>query len=348
MKKISLILAAIFLVGSFACKKQETKATLNANATAPVLLNMQEGATIVLKKSDSAVVIDFTWTTASFGQTVVTTYMVQMDKQGNDFASAVTLGVVTNGTQISLSTYDFNNKLLAMEPDPTNPDLPPLALEFRVQATISSYYPASNSTTVHQTITPYFVKIVYPLLFVPGDYQGWNPADSSTSIASVGANTKYQGYIWFGHDNTQYKYCQGPSWTTNWGDDGADGTLNPGGANIVAGPKGYYKLDVDLGTLTHKFLRTDWSIVGDASGGWDADKDMVYDSIAKEWTLTLPLTAAGMKFRANHAWDLNYGDNNANGTLQEGGANIMVPAAGNYKVILNLSGAIYRYKLQAQ
>jgi hypothetical protein len=345
MKKITFFLTAILLLSFFSCKKDETKATVKSPATTPVL-NLQEGATIVLKITDREVPINYDWSAADFGQPLVISYNLQMDKQGNDFADPVSLGVVTNVLTLSILTDALNNKLLAMEPDPSLPV--PLDVEFRVQASVSTYYTPANSVVIHQTITPYYVPIVYPILFVPGSYQGWNPADSSTIISSALSNDKYEGYIWFSIDNAEFKYTLKNNWDINWGDNGGDGSLELNGANIVAGAAGYYKLNVDLVALTHKFLLTSWSIVGDASGSWDVDKDLTYDEATQTWTVTLPLTAAGMKFRANHAWDLNYGDNAANGTLQENGANIMVPSAGTYLVTLNLSKPIYRYKLELQ
>ena len=234
-----------------------------------------------------------------------------------------------------------------------NPDLnpsTPMALEFRVMATVSTLTNTAYSPVVSKVMTPYYIKIVYPLLFVPGNYQGWNPADSSTVIYSAKSNLKYDGYVWIGSSAPQFKYCDGPTWTTNYGDDGADGTLDPNGANIApATGAGYYHLTVDLsGTpKTHTYLLTTWSVIGDATpGGWSTDTDMAYDSIAKTWSVTLDLTAASIKFRANHAWDLNYGDDGADGSLDPGGANIAVPVAGNYTVSMNLSHAIFRYKLQ--
>jgi uncharacterized protein (TIGR02145 family) len=187
--------------------------------------------------------------------------------------------------------------------------------------------------------------MVYPLLQVPGSYQGWKPADSSTTIASKETYGKYEGYLWFGGDNTQFKYTLGPAWTTNWGDNNADGTLDPGGANIIAGALGYYKLNVNLDSLTHRFLRTAWAVVGSAVWGWSNDADMTYDTGLKVWTITIDLMGGSIKFRANHSWALNYGDNGADGTLEEFGANITVPEAGNYTVTLDLSKPVYSYKL---
>ena len=346
MKKLSIIIFLIGLVGLFSCKKYETKAVLQSPA--PPVLNLAAGDTVVLKITDADSLITFTWSAADFGLQLVTTYNLQMDKQGNDFKDAVSIGTVTSAKSLTILTKDLNNKLLSME---FNPDQPaPMALEFRVQATVSSNTDPVNSAAVKKVMTPYYVKIIYPLLFVPGNYQGWNPADSTTVVYSVKSNDQYEGYIWMSSSAPAYKYCVGNSWTTNYGDDGQDGTLDlNSSSDIVVSPPvpGYYHLTANMVAKTHTYLRTEWSVIGDATpGGWDTDTDMAYDSIAKTWNVTLNLTAANLKFRANHAWDLNYGDDGANGSLDFNGANIAVPADGNYTVTLNLSGAIFRYNLK--
>jgi len=341
MKRISILILVLGLLSFLSCKKDETKATLSSNPNASVLTIPGE-QTVVLKKSDSSVLLNYAWTPTAFGQTVVITYNLQMDRAGDNFSDLYSLGQVNNLLQLSVLTSALDQILLPMEFDPKNPT--PIDLEFRVQATISSSFAPVNSPVIAQTITPYYVKIVYPILFVPGNYQGWNPADSTTTIASVKSNGKYEGYIWFGIDAAQYKYTQGNSWTNNWGDNGGTGVLVPGGNNIVAGPKGYYKLNVDLPNLTHIFLRTAWSVYGNATGNTDAD--MTYDTIAKVWTATVSLTATTMIFRANHDNTLNYGDNGSKiGTCKLNGDKIAVPAAGNYTVTLNLSQPVYKYKL---
>ena len=53
-----------------------------------------------------------------------------------------------------------------------------------------------------------------------------------------------------------------------------------------------------------------------------------------------------IKFRANDAWDLNFGDTNANGSLEYGGDNIKVPAGGGtFEIELILNTGDYTYKL---
>jgi starch-binding outer membrane protein SusE/F len=343
MKKLKIIITIIGLVGLFSCTKDEPKPTIVSPADSPIL-NLTPNAEIILLKANQDTLINYTWVAANYGIQVVTTYSLQIDRQGNDFADAVTIGTINSATSISVLTSALNAALLAMEADPAVPN--PLAVEFRLQTFVPNY-PKDTvfSAAVPQTITPYYVLVTYPLLGVPGNYQSWNPADSSTTIASLKSNGKYDGYINFTEAATEFKFTQGPSWDNNWGDDGADGTLNPNGANITA-EAGYYKLHVDLPALTYTKLKTTWGLIGDATpGGWDADTPMTYDATAKVWTVTVDLTAAKIKFRANGNWDLNYGDNGGNGSLEEGGADISVPSAGNYTVKMNLSGAIYTYQL---
>ena len=50
------------------------------------------------------------------------------------------------------------------------------------------------------------------------------------------------------------------------------------------------------------------------------------------WEVTLDLPVGGFKFRADNDWALNYGDTGADGTLDAGGDNIQIAAAGNYTV----------------
>jgi starch-binding outer membrane protein SusE/F len=346
MKKLSIIIFIVGLVGLFSCKKDETKVDMKTPPDAAVLNPLPGGDNVTLLLANQDAMIDYTWAAADYGAPVVTAYALEMDKEGNKFADALTLGTVNSATKVSVLTSTLNAALLGMEADPSVPD--PVNVEFRVKASVPNYpWDVSKSNVIKQTITPYYVKVTYPILGVPGSYQGWNPADSSTSIASVKSNGKYEGYINFPDAGTKFKFTQGPSWDNNWGDNGDDGTLDQNGADILAADAGYYKLNVDLPNLTYTKLKTTWAVIGSATpGGWDADTPMTYDATAKVWTVTIDLTADELKFRANGAWDLNYGDNNANGGLQEGGANIKVPSAGNYTINLNLSGPIYKYTLK--
>jgi hypothetical protein len=60
---------------------------------------------------------------------------------------------------------------------------------------------------------------------------------------------------------------------------------------------------------------------------------MTWDATNKVFTATFNMIVGQFKFRANDAWDVNYGgDINA---LTSGGANINVSVAGNYTITLD-------------
>jgi hypothetical protein len=187
----------------------------------------------------------------------------------------------------------------------------------------------------------------YPVLYVPGSYQGWDPANTATVLTSPKNDGKFEGYLYFKDAGTQFKFATGPNWTVNYGDTGANGTLDSGGDNISVADAGMYKVNVDINALTFTILKTSWAIIGSATaGGWGADTDMTYDATTNSWTISADLIAGDMKFRANHDWGINLGDNNADALLQQDGKNISIPSAGNYKIKLFLAHPDYTYSIE--
>ncbi|TAK39308.1 MAG: RagB/SusD family nutrient uptake outer membrane protein [Saprospiraceae bacterium] len=186
----------------------------------------------------------------------------------------------------------------------------------------------------------------YPVLQVPGSYQGWDPTNTNTVIASPGAAGNYEGYFWF-DDGTEFKITDGPSWDVNYGDTGADGTLDLGGDNLLITGAGYYKLNVDLNALTYTLQKTDWGLIGSATAdGWNSDQNMTYNATENAWTITADLVAGEVKFRANDDWALNYGDTGADALLEEGGDNIIIPSAGSYLIKLYIDKPDYTYSIE--
>jgi hypothetical protein len=140
----------------------------------------------------------------------------------------------------------------------------------------------------------------------------------------------------------EMKFRFNNDWGLNYGDDGADGTLENGGANIPV-TAGNYLVTLDLKNLVYTITPINiWGVVGDAApNGWDGPNVRFTLDFSKDdvWVINrIALTAGEIKFRTNDSWDLNYGDDGLNGTLEAGGANIPV-TAGNYKIVLDFSNA---------
>lgn len=342
MTRYSLFFLALIGLLFAACEDDEVGPVAKVNSV-PVITSPSAGTSVVLTEDNAdQVVAEFTWTAADFGFDAATSYALQADVAGGDFSAPISLGTA-NSTQITnLTVEELNTKLLANDfPGETEADL-----QLRVVATVNSAVAPAISETVSMKVTPYTVIIIYPQLQVPGSYQGWDPANNNTVIYSLKSDGKYEGYVFMPDPNAAFKYTDGPSWDTNWGDTDADGTLDPGGTDIFVAEAGGYKLNVDLNSLTHTNEKADWGLIGDATPtGWDSDTDMTFDSGKNAWTITIDLVPGVIKFRANDDWALNFGDDGANKILEYGGADIAVEEAGNYTIDLILSVARYTYTI---
>ncbi|MFN3782339.1 MAG: SusE domain-containing protein [Spirosomataceae bacterium] len=138
----------------------------------------------------------------------------------------------------------------------------------------------------------------------------------------------------------EIKFRKNNDWSVNFGDSGANGTLDAGGDNIVV-KKGSYLITVDFNKNTYTIeAKKILGIVGSATpNSWDGPDTKFNLDFTKEgvWYLNgMVLKAGEIKFRENDDWTVNYGDDGANGTLEAGGANIAV-SAGTYDITLDFS-----------
>ncbi len=126
----------------------------------------------------------------------------------------------------------------------------------------------------------------------------------------------FEGYVNITGSGIQYfKYTNAPDWNhTNYG-DGGNGTFSTNGAaaGLSVPNGGYYELTANLNNNTWTATATTWSIIGDATpGGWNNDTQLTYDPVNQVWTVTAPMITGGsFKFRANDAWVIDFGINNA-------------------------------------
>ena len=216
----------------------------------------------------------------------------------------------------------------------------------RTTSALVNKFPASASKPWSQH-APKKNLHAYPMLYVPGSYQGWDPSKTTTVLKSVASDNKFEGYLNFTDANTQFKFSTTPAWDGNdYGDDGTSaGKLVHPGNNIVAADAGYYKLNVDMTALTYTMVKTTWGIIGDATAtGWNSDTPMTYDAATDSWSIVIDLATGAIKFRANGGWDLNYGG--SGGVLSAGGDNIAIPAPGTYKVTMKLGAPDYTYTIE--
>lgn len=276
--------------------------------------------------------VDFTISAADFGTAGTLKYELQMDLPGANFAAPAKLGE-SESNVIKVNVAEFNKALLAKK-------LPfgvAANVEFRVKANINQPLSAIYGKTATFKVTPYDATVAMPILHVPGDYQGWDPSNLKTVLYSENIDDKFKGFVHIIGGSREFKFTTGPNWDVNYGDNGADNSLESGGDNIKVTADGTYEINVDMGAKTYTIAPVKrWGIVGSATaGGWDADTPMdVFDKTTNSLKITTNLTAGEFKFRANNSWDFNFGG--SNGELTAGGANIAIPSAGSYTITLFL------------
>ena len=171
-------------------------------------------------------------------------------------------------------------------------------------------------------------------IYAIGQDTGWSGTYPLRSGVADGSNTGvYKGFGWL---SNEFKFKpNADNWEGDWEYD-SEGKI----ADIASGPNcpapetaGYYMIEVDLNEMTYKLtLIESIGIIGPAqAGGWDSDTDLTFNAETGAWEATVTLSADKMKFRANDAWDINWGG--SLDALVQGGADIAVEA-GTYSVQL--------------
>jgi hypothetical protein len=334
MKSISILLLAFLVM--MGCEKDETKAVLNPDATAPQITKVEEGYVGVITEETTTDTLVFEWSQADYGVSTEVSYVLELDSAGRNFSAPIVLAT-TSLDSVGLIVGDINAKLidqLKVTPNVAS------SLELRVRASVNSKFPAV-SPVVAIKITPW--KATMPAtLWLPGGYQGWSPPTAPVIVAV--SDFVYEGYVYIG-SGTAFKFTSSPDWDhINYGDSKIAGKLTTDGAadGLSLPVAGYYKFKVDTDQLTYQIdLIKTWGVIGDATpGAWATSTAMTYNQAKDTWSVTLNLKNGALKFRANDGWDINYGpasSNDLSGTLIQTDAAISIPEDGNYTVTIDFS-----------
>ena len=185
-----------------------------------------------------------------------------------------------------------------------------------------------------------FTKENFSLGIVGGAYNNWG-ATPDFMLEYDPYSDVFRGIVTL--IDGEMKFRMNNDWGTNYGDNGNDGTLDNGGANIVVAA-GIYIATVNMNDLTYSLEKIDhvWGIVGGAYNNWGATPDAQFNRDWSKpfndvWILeNVTLIDGEYKFRSNNDWGTNYGDDGNDGILDNGGANI-VATAGTYSFSLDFS-----------
>ena len=307
------------------------------NDAAETVLSLSDDNLVLNEENAANEILTLTWTEPDFGFSAAALYSVQIDVQGGDFSNPqiISVGGAFNKT---FTVEELNAKLLSLSMLPNEEGV----ASFRIKATLSEYQEI-YSNTVNINVTPYssLLDLSTSLGVVgsatPGGWGNENILD--LPFYSTATTNVYVAYVTL--RNGEIKFRNNNDWSENWGDDGADGTIDSYGANIAVSA-GTYKIEVNFSSMTYTMEEYSWGIVGSATtNGWGGPDMMFhYNSFQDDWRAVVTLVDGEVKFRFNNDWAVNYGDDGVDGTMEANGANIAV-SAGHYLVTMNLNTQSY-------
>lgn len=339
------------------CKKEVETTTMQKVSFSSALT--PSSTDIVLKEEDEEeTAVTFTWAKVEYPVAAPVSYVLQIDLPADTltatpWSKAVAVEVGEDVLTKSFTVKELNDIATSLGLESEKADL-----IVRVKATMNrDVFSAPTAVAV----TPYVPALppppVYPSLWVPGAYQGWDPA-AAPRLASVNSDNIYEGYV--NLSAGEFKLTAQAGWEPMaYGDGGNEDLIeaNFAGGNFVAPTSGYYFLYANLNTMKYKFIQTSWGVIGDATPtGWSSDTDLIYDPATKKLKVTLNLTNTGsFKFRANDAWTMAMGVKNGKLAYSDNPVypydatvgNLTVPESGNYTITLDLSvPGNYTYSLK--
>lgn len=145
------------------------------------------------------------------------------------------------------------------------------------------------------------------------------------------------------------KFRANDLWDINWGDDNFPYGVGTQGGPDIPVLAGTYDITFNSNTGAYYFDgNSDIGIIGSATpNGWNSDIDLLQSaSDTNEYYITLNLLAGEAKFRADDAWDVNWGGTDfPSGIATQNGPNIPIPLAGEYAITFNKATGAYNFQL---
>ena len=287
----------------------------------------------------------FVWVSPDFGVETIVSYEIQGSI--SETFDVFTVLSTTTDNEIGVTINQMMNLAteagLDNDPDTEEPNIG--MLYFRIKASIGTQGESETFSPI-QALNVNIPEIVAAGAgfevttwgVVGSGYNNWGAyadapfyttSDSDVLVAYV---TLFDGEIKFRDDN---------AWALNYGDTGADGILDNGGDNIVVSA-GTYKINFNTNTLAYSIEPFSWGIVGSGYNDWGATPDgkFYYDYTTDTFKVGIKLIDGEIKFRFNNDWGVNLGDTGADGTLEDGGDNI-ISTAGFYTITLDLNNNEY-------
>jgi len=327
-------------------------------AASPVTLKVyvyDDAVASVLSSAADAIVLDkdkpgdnvdlLTWTAPRlvYGEDV--TYNVTL-KVGEGEESVLATGLFD---QTYATTVDELNEAVVAAGGAEDAEV---TVSFLVYACCPSIPEGVPSNIININVTTY-VATFSEQYYMPGNYQGWDPASAPMLKLSTKTKGLYQGFVDLttadGAD-AEFKFSPVPKWegdfgfsdvtVTTYADKYAAATAKTTASDNIKVPSGFYyvKLNKKFNTLDMvevEYLELIGGFEGDYAG-WGKGLKMTYDVASKTWNATEDLTikkGTEFKIRFNSDWTYSFGtDMDA---VEFGGGNMTFGKNdATYKVVL--------------
>ena len=373
MKKLSFLLFALIgLIGLNSCTEDDSFTFVAKPDPAGLAFTSATADNYELKASNGASLAErFVWNPVDFDvQTPVNYQLAGSADMTFDYADPIFGGEVTNaGVTVSEMLSLAADAGLDNDPETDAPNTG--TINFQVRAFVGG----DGGNVVEQFSDVITVNVTLPEaeeeeteaplknLFMVGDATaaGWNPDNNNTPLFRDSNNENifnFTGRFAGGADVEGFKLVEVlGQWQPQWG--GTDGVLavNPGDGSDPAAfsvdSDSYYTLSLNLEDMTYTWESYDASeateydkigLVGEGTTvGWPNDENPTPDVLLTKSTfdphiwyaMDVELSEAGIKFRANQTWDVNWGGGQNFPSGQSTGDDIIVSKAGTYTVWFN-------------
>lgn len=349
MKKLFYTIIAFAGILAASCSTDEDKLVFDPSSSVAPSLGTLAGTTLASDGAD----LTFEFTQPTYNIDAAKLYTLYIS-DSQDFTKQEKLAATVSGTTVTVKQSALNSAIL---------NLGGMAdAEFTVYLRLDSWVANNKNTAVETSLTqsnvisatfvPYnqliLDKDVYDHVWVQGDYCGWSH-DKSQFLYNYSKDGKtFTGVVDFADKAANgIKFTGAASWDAssgNWGSaaQAEEAEANSiklingdGSQNIICYSKRFYGFTLDKNSLV---LTKDWGadVIGIVGGfnDWGAQPDieMNYNAdYVRFWADAEFTSDTEIKFRADAAWDFNWGkDGNV------GGDNIAV-SAGKYRIYLDLN-----------
>jgi hypothetical protein len=245
------ILFVLFFALLVACDEDGTRLQLKENISANQISELSSADYVLQAENADQVFETFNWTKVDFGYPASVTYLLQLDRAGNNFASPVEVAT-TDTITASVTVAEMNDILL----DLGLPANDKSEVEMRVRSSIADNVEPVYSDVKRFSVTPYPTEAP-PVYMIGAATGGWDLA-KAVQVNSIGQN-KYETIAQFTNGGN-FRFFATPSWDAeqyNWSTF-QGGTLNANLQNagdndgnfLFTGPTGWYKITADINNKT--------------------------------------------------------------------------------------------------